>query len=206
MFSLRSSSASIFSAAALALLAACSDASSHASSTLPVSNDAGGVAEAGGPDAASITPRPALCEDLERSGDVVPEQELPGEPPPAVGGTILPGTYDLIELDAYRGGSGPIDDAGEPPSTRPTGRAAQVTIVVGEFSMSTVEARGTSEPGGLGPERAQAVLYRVDGASIIGTAVCPTTALPARSSFSAISESLVLLPDTTHRELYRRRP
>ncbi len=189
-----------------ALLAACSDDGAIAPGA-----DSGGIAsdansDASGFDAASITPRPDLCEGLSRGGSLVPEIGFLGPGPPPLGGTVVAGTYDLSELDLYDDPG--LPDAGQDggegsPNTRLTGQAAQITIVVSEFAIRTVEARGGA--GGLPPERTRAVLYRVDRTSLVMTEVCPSTALPVSVSFSAVGGGLAIFTDPKHRELYVRR-
>ena len=196
---------------------ACSDDAASPSSSSGTSGstavpDSGGARVEAGPDAASITPRPDLCQGMTRGGDVVLEVALTGDPPPPLGGTIELGTYDLVEMNAYApaqtldGGSedgGPEDGGPEGPPNGPTGRSAQATIIVTQFEMRVIEARGPT--GALGPEAARASLYRVDGTNILSTSVCPTTALPAPIAFSAVGTGLALFTDGTHRELYTKR-
>lgn len=159
------------------------------------------------PDAvASITPRPDLCQGLSRGGAVVPEMDLAGDPPAALGGTVIAGTYDLTELDVYEGQLD-TEDAGPhgPSYPRMTGKAAQATMVVSEFAIRTVEARGTAPDGPLSAERTYAVLFRVDGTSLVETPVCPSTEAPVEVSFSAVGGGLAIFTDSRHRELYLRR-
>jgi hypothetical protein len=153
----------------------------------------------------AITPRPDLCDGLMLGGNPIAETSLAGGPPPPLGGKVIPGTYDLEELDVYaaaRAGDGGGDSTPVPP---PTGRVAQATIVVTEFAVRTIEAHGSSMDAGLPPETARAVLYRVDGTSLVVTAVCPTTEQPRSVPFSAVGGGLALFVDDTHRELYVRR-
>lgn len=186
------------------VLAACSDPSSG-TNTPPTRIDAGEVLEARAPDAASIRPRPELCQGLALGADPIPELELASDPPPALGGTIIQGTYDLAELDVYAGPAPAGSSSGDEPSgSRLTGQAARITIVITEFERRAVEARGAAA--GLGAERSRAVLYRVDGTSLVETEVCPATALPVAVPFSAVGGGLALFTDAKHRELYVRRP
>jgi len=205
----RSRAMSGLAAVSLSVVAACSDGPSVNPSPALSGGDAGPSSEGGGPDAASITPRPELCSGVVPGGPIVQEMDLPGDAPAPVGGPVAQGTYDLIELDVYRGAApldaGTVDSGGEPPTTQRTGKTAQKTIVVGEFTMSFVGVRGTARPPTSGPREERGVRYRVDGTSLVQTQVCPMTKLPAPAPFSAITGSLVLFPDATHRELYLRR-
>ena len=165
------------------------------------------ASQASGPDAASITPRPDLCQGLTLGTAPVDELELAGDPPVPLGGELLAGTYDLTELDVYAGPSAPEDmDAGGhgPSFPRLTGQSANATLIVSEFAIRTVEVRG---PSGSAPppERARAALYRIDGTSLGATAVCPATALPSAIPFSVVGEGLAIFSDARHRELYLRR-
>lgn len=197
------------------LLVACSDGRPTASSNVnPTGQDGGpggrGLADGGdaGPDASVITPRPDLCEGLSLDTDRVPEIEYYDDPPPALGGEVQAGTYELTELAVYAGEDArPEPDGGaDPPTARFTGRAAKGTMILTEFEMRIIEALGQDSEGGLGPPESRASLYRVDGANILATSVCPTTALPAPIPFSAVGDTLALFPDPKTRMLYRLRP
>jgi|GEM_PF-4942078 len=198
--------------AAGACAVACSDddrpGNGSSSGTVTPFDGGGSSNDGAAPDAATITPRPDLCEGLELAGATIEELQLPGEAPPALGGEVAPGTYDLTELYAYAGDANPSDagSEGEPPATRLTGNAARATVVVSRFEMRVIEARGTSQDGGLGAPTTRAVLYRVDGTDLVATAVCPTTALPVRIPFSTAGGGLALFRDATHREVYTPRP
>ncbi|MDB4944632.1 MAG: hypothetical protein JWP97_4166 [Labilithrix sp.] len=188
-------------------VAACSGGDDNpAVSTSSSSSSGGATADAGegGVDAASIKPRPDLCEGLSLVEGEVPERLLPGEAPAAAGGTVETGTYDLVELNAYESAAGAdAGGEGEVPSTRLTGRAGQSTLVVDDFSLSTIETYGNT--GALAPPTSAGVLYRIDGSSLVETAVCPSTALPVRAAFSAFPGGLALFPDPLHRRLFHRR-
>ncbi|MBX3187094.1 MAG: hypothetical protein KF819_08770 [Labilithrix sp.] len=190
--------------AVVALTAGCSDDDRPSSSPPPADVPAQDAST--GFDAASITPRPDLCEGLARQGDAVPELELRGDAPAPLGGTIVPGTYDLAELYAYAGEQ-PGGSDEETPGSKITGRAGQGTLVVTQYEMRFLEARGAAESDAKAwPEQARAVLYRVDGTSLVSTAVCPTTALPVSLPFSAVGTGLAIFVDPTHREVYTLRP
>lgn len=193
-------------AALVLALAACSDddgnpAPAGSSGTPPVTVDGGRTPEAS---VSQITPRPDLCEGLTLGGDPVSELRLSGEPPPPLGGALAPGTYDLVELDEYTGAS-PDPDAGEDaPTSGTTGRQAQASIVLTQFELRVAEARGAV--GAQGEKQARALLYRTEGNYLIGTAVCPSTALPASMAYSAVGNGFAIFPDARHRELYVLRP
>lgn len=193
---------------AAALATACSDDAPPAAGTAGSSGSSGLPAEGGtGPgatsDAAGITPRPDLCQAATSGGDRVSELELPGEPPPPLGGTIAPGTYDLVELNAYADPKAPADAGEEGPQSRPTGQAAQITIVVTQNELRFLEARGPADSeAGWAPATARAMLYRTDGTSLVMTAVCPATAAPAGLPFSAVGNGFALFVDPSHRQLF----
>lgn len=206
----RVGSAGLWSGCALLLLvaigaAACSGDDDGSTPVTPPVVDGGSRPDVTtGPDAASITPRPELCEGLALGADAISELELASDPPAALGGEILPGTYDLTELNVYAGPQPEPTDGGErPPSTRLTGQAAQATIVVSEFALRTIETSGAA--GALPAARASAVLFRIAGTSLVETAVCPTTALPVSRSYSAVGNGLAIFYDAKHRALYVRR-
>lgn len=187
-------------------LAACSDddmPAASSSGTTPVQADGGG----GAPEASAsqITPRPDLCASLALGGEAVTELRLRGDAPPPLGGVLAPGTYDLVELNEYAGSASPETDGGEDaPSTVVTGRQAQITIVVTEFELRVIEARGNV--GALAAPTTRAMLYRTEGAYLLGTLVCPSTALPATIPYSAAGAGFAIFPDAKHRELYVLRP
>lgn len=183
------------------------DNSSSSSSPPPPRLDAGEVLEARAPDAASIKTRPELCQGLVRGGQPISELEHASDPPPALGGTVVPGTYDLSELIVYSGPPDPgSSGGGGPVTTRVTGRAAQITLVITEFELRSIEARGAPDgDGGLLEGRSRAGLYRTDGTSLFETEVCPGTSLPVALPFSAVGGGLALFTDAKHRELYVRR-
>jgi hypothetical protein len=197
------------SAATIAcVLVACSDSSDGPNTPRPLDPDAAGQPEAKAPDAASIRPRPELCQGLARGGPQIAELELATNPPAALGGTVLRGTYDLVELNVYAGPPPAGSSGGEgPPTTRVTGQVAQITLLVTEFELRSVEARAAAADGdaGLAAERSRAVLYRIDGTSLVETEVCPKTALPVSVPFSAVGGGLAIFTDAKHRELYVRR-
>lgn len=176
------------------------------SPTSTTGRDGGDPAEAG-IDAASITPRPDLCEGLTLGGPVVAEIEHPGEAPAPAGGEITQGTYNLTAVDVYQPDGGTPDggDGNNGADPRFTGNTAQATLTVSEFAMQTIEARGT-ESGGLGPATTSAVLYRVDDGSLVATPVCPETAVPERRSFTARANGLLLFPDAEHVLTYSLKP
>lgn len=186
------------------LASACSDddKSSSSSSGFVPDGSASTTEASTGVDAATITPRPDLCQGLKRETDPVQELELLGDAPAPLGGTIAPGTYDLAELTAY-GYVRDADAGDEAPSSRLTGKAAQITLIVTKFEMRRIEARGAANSDtATWPEKTSAVLYRTTGTDILGTGVCPETSLPAPTAYSAVGTGLALFVDKTHRELF----
>ncbi|MDB4933820.1 MAG: hypothetical protein JWP87_792 [Labilithrix sp.] len=194
----------VVSAALAAASGACSD--DGASRPNGAAPEAGGFETPVDDAAVTTTPRPDLCTGVTRSGEQVAELELPGEPPPPLGGPVIPGTYELTELNAYVTPPAKGPDAGEDeaPHARLTGRSAQITMVVTATELKIVEARSTGD-GSLGGESARAMIYGVRDKSLSVTAVCPSAAAATSLPFSAVGGSLAIFVDPKHREVYTRR-
>jgi hypothetical protein len=170
------------------------------------------------PDSASKTtapdssaPLPAdLCNDIEVSGPQVFEIERLGEAPPALGGTITPGTYQLAELFAYAGpqfADAGVEDGGrdESPSERVTHRVAQATLIATGSTLRIIEAVGDENSPSTPSMRG--VTYRVEGTNLIATEACPTAGTPQTIPFTALDGgTLSLLVDPTHRWVYALEP
>jgi hypothetical protein len=200
----------VLAVSTLAIALAASIACGTKSNTHPGTGDPFGGGGGGGGAPPVTTPSDAAvdaaaCEAIARGGATIAELGLPGEPTPPLGGTVVAGTYDLIELYAY----GPQDagpDAEENPGTGVTGRSAQITLVVGEAEIQTSAAWGTTSDAGPPPTvEESAVTYKVSGTSLATTSVCPTAGATASVAFSATGSSLVLYPDSTHRQVFARK-
>lgn len=195
----------VFVSAPIALVSsACSSDDSPGSSSgiRGFPEDSGNPTEGGGSDA---SPDSGLCTGLSLGGDTIAELAVEGEVPPALGGAIVPGIYDLSELQVYGvfPDAGTVD-GGEPPPVNPlTGKAARATVIVLPNSLRFVEARGTADA--LGPENARAFEYRADGTAMSATQVCPSAAPAKVIPYSSVGSGLALFPDPNHRELYVRR-
>jgi hypothetical protein len=217
-------------------LGACSSGS-NATALLTVPMDGGDgtgvtkVSEAGEtPDGATSTPfdasadQPAidtLCQQAKLLGKPTEEIASTFSVYPAVGGTLVAGTYELEGVESYGGGleasdagnapgdddggddddsGGPVvpnEDGGEPPPTETAAPAyEQKTLVLeadGLFSLAS--ATGTVDAG-VGATTITAGVYVASGSTLVLHATCPATST-ATYTFTASGGELLLFDSTT---------
>jgi hypothetical protein len=118
--------------------------------------------------------------------------EVAGEAPTPSGGSVVPGTYDLVELDIYVGATPPA------PSTV----VAQGTMVVTASSIQKTFAIGDVEAGAGTPVGTDAG-YSFNGGAMIWGITCPEAAKKA-FPYSATPSTLALVVDG-RAEIYAKR-
>lgn len=203
--------AALAAAALASLLAACKEEEGGASAT--TSPPPSGLVDAGAgpaePDA-SIG-NPTFCAGLEASGDPIDEVERRGSPDVTIGGTLVPGVYDLVQATTYVervSDCVPGPDV-ECPKLRVTGRATRASLLVETFSMRRVASAGTQDgDGGLAfaPPAFRAFVHAPHGAlELATTELCPAPDTRATLGYSASGASLVLVAGARE-EIYVRRP
>ncbi len=197
--------ASLSTIAAIALVVACGASTDHPPPA-GTSSSSGGVggSSSGGPGGLDGG-RPAdsaagdsaiTCEPASQKGAPIAEVLLDGAPPTPLGGTLLPGTYVLTELDFYAttpdgGGNGTTD------------LRARATIVVAGNLMSMIASRGP-KTSALPADTATGATFTIAGTSLLATAVCPSAGPQKTIPFSAVGGGLALIIDAKHRELYTK--
>ena len=120
-----------------------------------------------------------------------------GDPPPALGGMIAPGTYVLSELDFYGVIPGGAQDG-------VTGNAGRSTLVITADTMQIVGARGSSTAG-LPADTVVGSTYTIMGTSLSTRSVCPVSGATKSIPYSAVGGGLALFVDARHREIYARK-
>lgn len=173
---------------------------------------ASGVASTDAGDAGStdvLPPATELCSGLSASQGTVDESGVPWAPPTMLGGAIQLGSYDLTQLIYFRvasvDGSNSEQDGGvvevdaSSPGIAPTGRSAHSMFVIEQYALR----RLTLWSGEV--ESAQAFLYSAEGSTLSLSSVCPTRGSQANYGYSVVGDSLSLLVDPRHLEIYSRR-
>jgi len=159
-----------------------------------------------------IAPRPLpekLCEPVLQRGSLVEELERPRDLlTQGLGGTIVPGTYALVQLVALKGGavSKPPDEGTEI-RVKParTGRVGRATLYVTRDALRYVEARSASGPLPSEDTR-KGFTYRVAGEKLKMLPECPSRGVQTEMRFAASPDSLWLFVDDSHAEVYQRIP
>jgi hypothetical protein len=172
----------------------------------------GGASGDGGPEAATLSDgaRPGaerLCDPLPQRGASVEETVYPGTPPPAVGGTIQPGTYELIIIERYTGADAPPpaedQDGGEdippPPASDQAGRA---TLYVLGNAVRFVESYGAV--GALPQDSTRGVSYIVKGTGLETLEECPSAGKTKTIPFTVAGTTIALFTDGSHRQVFQR--
>lgn len=165
------------------------------------------------------SPATELCEGLTLAGPPVDEYDAPWAPPDMLGGVLELGTYDLSQLLSFGStetaavesgslqndplpgsGGGPASDGGTSPSTLATSaRTAQAILVVEEYALRRL-TQWSGEPA-----RAEAFLYATEGATLSLRSVCPTRDSEVTYGYSVVGDTLALLLDPQHLEIYSKR-
>jgi hypothetical protein len=183
----------------VAFIAACSSdshppAGGGVTTTGSSSGNPGGVGDAGDLDAGDGG---SACSPEPLQGAIVAENLLNQNPPAPLGGPVAPGTYELVELDAY-----------DPtkPSPSQTANSAQITIVIDGTNLKTIAHRSVADAGAP-VQTVTSVAYKTNGTSLDTTSVCPTAGATKAIPYSAVgTNSIALFVDATHREVYQLRP
>ncbi len=169
-------------------------------------SSSGNVVDAGGlVDGPTGRPDPArLCDPLAQRGQDVEATVYSGAPPPAIGGTITPGTYELILLERYTrapGGPQPEElDAGEPPPPT-SGQGGRATMYVLGNAIRFVEAWGALSS--LPPDSTRGVSYVPKGTALETIEECPSAGKTKSIQYTVQGNSIALFTDTD-RQVYQR--
>lgn len=171
-----------------------------------------GSSSGNGVDAGSLVdgptgrPDPArLCDPLAQRGQDVEATVYSGAPPPAIGGTITPGTYELVLLERYTGtssGPPPEDPEGgepRPPTSDPGGGRA--TIYILGNALRFVESWGTY--GSLPPDSTRGVSYVAKETALETIEECPSAGKTKSIQYTVQGNSITLITDT-YRQIYQR--
>jgi hypothetical protein len=151
-----------------------------------------------------------LCKTLTRTGEVVSELHLAGDPPQPQGGSLATGVYDLVELYSFgqpvpKGDGGADDDGGAEPSRDPvTGRTAQITITVTADTVRRAELRATTDSA-TGAEATEVSFFTISGSNLELKSACPTVGARKTIAFTGGNGGFMLFADPLHTEIYARR-
>lgn len=150
-----------------------------ASSTVPATDsgngtdDGGGTTDAGG-DAAPVDSGPPAqvdCTTSTQTGDIVQALGELGNLPSARGGTIPAGSYDLIAVNEYSGGS-MVDGGDDGVTETVTDDYAQKTLMLaGNGVYHLIEATGHG--GTVGTPTVSGGTYTTTSAGLVLTSTCP---------------------------------
>jgi hypothetical protein len=146
-----------------------------------------------------------LCEALPVRGADIEEIAFQRALPAASGGAIVPGTYVLSALERFDGArssahAGAHDD--EPVPVETTGRRGRVTLYVTGDALRFNESRAAN--GTLAAETTRGFSYRVADGNIVMTSECPEAGAKSSLAFAASADTLTLVVDGKHREVYAR--
>jgi hypothetical protein len=160
--------------------------------------------DSGAPDV-DLTPRlqPERCVGAPLQAKQVPEEATSGAPPPAFGGPVILGTYDIDRLEAYNAfdaGAGDVEQA----QSGVTGRFASAVLTLTNDTMILVESYGASA-GSLGPPAIHGYAYYPLKDTLFAAQVCPAAVATKPIPYSAVGDSISLFLDDTHRMVLRRR-
>lgn len=141
----------------------------------------GGSGDAG-PDASlddGSPPGPA-CAETAREGPEVGEIRIAQDPPPAMGGTLVPGKYFLTTWETYTGAGG---------AAGPSDAVRTTTLIV-TASQLTFAIRDVEEAADL-PVRVES--FQGKGTTLESVETCPLEGRPLTRNFTAAPTELVLL-------------
>lgn len=174
------------------------DASTDRNLTDPDSSDdfrPDAVADAGH-DAAIVCPVPAL------GGSVISARYVGGVPPDDMGGTIMPGTYDLTDLEIYLG----LGEEGDPDGGPDAGATdtAQATFVI-TTDMLKLSKKASPLGGGAPNITTVVAMQHVSDVFLVTDETCPSAA-SRQTPFTATATTVTLHTAQTRREVYTRRP
>lgn len=170
------------------------------------SSSSGGVPDAGDLADASVGhPDPGrLCDPLEQRGEDIEATVYAGEPPPAIGGTMTPGTYKLTLIERYTGApGGPLpeeEDAGGPPPPT-SGQGGRATMYILGDAIRFVESWGAYDS--LPPDSSRGVSYVAQGTALEMTELCPSAG-EAQSLPYTVQGNSIALYTTIGRLSYQR--
>ena len=147
------------------------------------SGDGGSGTGEGGADAGA-------CTDLAITGTLVDRTGVQGDPPTALGGTVVDGDYDLSAYSVYVGVGGVAG---------PTGITARATIrISGGTIDEVIELGGTGKTTTTTASRSA---YSASGATFAETELCPSTGAGRQLQFTA-TDPILTLTDATSKEAF----
>jgi hypothetical protein len=130
------------------------------------------------------------CTDLTNTGTLVDRTGVPGDPPTALGGTVVDGDYDLSAYTVYVGVSGVAG---------PTGITAKSTIRISGGKIDQVlELGGTGKTTTTTASRSA---FSASGATFAETELCPSTGAGRQLQFTA-ADPILTLTDATSKEAF----
>lgn len=135
---------------------------------------------------------PPNCRTIEVEGSIVEELAFAGELPPPLGGTLVPGTYVLFELDFY---------PGDPDAGGTTGLSARKTLIVDptNYRLSDEESKNDA---GLGAPEVTSGTYSVADRVLTRNQECPA-AVTIANDYSAAGSQLGIYHGA-HLDVYER--
>ena len=154
------------------------------------------------PEQAPVT---AQCAGVTRASSLVASRLALAHTPPALGGDLVVGTYDLTDLIVYdptRADEVRGDD--DPPL--PDGKeTAQTTLVVAKDHLRYAAGVGEVGESKFASEQLSAGWFKTEGTEIVYDEICPTRQ-SQRIPFTALAAGLVLYPRPNRVESYTLRP
>jgi hypothetical protein len=136
------------------------------------------------------------CTPFAAEGNVIPEITQTSTAPAATGGVIGTGVYLLSQSIAYEPGA---------PSSRVTGRTAQIVISIGATTFRMAAVRDEGGDASTPVSTFGAWSYQIQGTSLALKSLCPGVADRTFPFTAPTESSLNLLVDATHREVYTQR-
>ncbi|MBS2011871.1 MAG: hypothetical protein JST00_03195 [Deltaproteobacteria bacterium] len=196
---------SLFGLLVAALVAACS--TSDPKEAVSSSSGASGSSSSGEVPTIGRRAFPErLCDPLPQHGEEVVELGYGDTQPEGEGGRIIPGTYVLHELRAFKIPQAPVPPDKDVVPLPKTGRRARATIYVTSDALRFNEGRTEGEGALPGTDKTRGFSYKIVGKSISLTSECPTRETKSTIPFTAQGEFLILYVDSTHAEVYQRLP
>ncbi len=138
------------------------------------------------------------CNNLMLTGKVVDAEKLQGDPPAAVGGTVVDGDYDITQINVYVGVTGVAGPAG-------FSEQGSMNITSGVIQRSTVAKDSTTNQTTTTDDTGNLSTPDGGGATLIDTLTCPGAGL-AQYDYTATPTTLRLLnPITKTERVYTKR-
>jgi hypothetical protein len=156
--------------------------------------DASPSASAGSPDASADPDANRddghLCVLLANSGPSVREKRVADDPPNPTGGTISPGTYELVAYTTYTGAGG---------ATGQTSHTYVETMMFDGTDWERVLQSGDARDASHSPPYASSGTYSAEGSTLSITLTCPTYGGSSSLTYSVLGPELHIVSDTVER-------